>query len=176
MHWIASTNTENLKMSDILGGLTFQKAQTEKSPAAGGRFIMAYDAIVQREGGKTNIRDAIIIDMDSLTASLKQNPTPASMDIALIVADTSKKCKYLLADFKLNVTSPRSIEANVPNTSIWEKFNFSRNYIEQKDREIQCINIAFFIFKDKQFQQVRNAWKRRNLNNPKNAAVSLTEL
>lgn len=109
--------------------------------------------------------------MDLIMKSLCLNPVPASMDIALIVKKDFKQYKYLLVDFKFNVKSYKNITSHVTNNSIKEKFNSTKTYIEQNDEEIQCINIAFFVFKDRNFQQIRNAWQRRNLNNPKHKAI-----
>ncbi|MDY4673644.1 MAG: hypothetical protein SO369_01465 [Treponema sp.] len=109
--------------------------------------------------------------MDMIAAALNQGQTPASMDVTFIVANKSNECKYLLVDFKFNVTSFKNITSNVSNDSIKAKYNSTRDYILEQDDTTSCINTAFFVFKDTNFEQIRNAWKRRNLNNPKNEAI-----
>ena len=109
--------------------------------------------------------------MDSLKTSLNITPMPKSMDMALIVSKVTnnqkKLRKYILADFKFKVTSLDKVDKNVSNDEIKEKFNFSVSCIRSADSKIPCINIAYFVFKDNNFEQIKNSWNRRNLNNPK---------
>ena len=66
-------------------------------------------------------------------------------------------------------------DKNVSNDEIKEKFNFSKSYISSVDFTIPCSNIAYFIFKDNNFEQIKNTWNRRNLNNPKNIAIKQSD-
>lgn len=158
-------------MSDVLQEYKYNKEKTTHSPIITNGSLIDYNSIVQTEGSKTQIAKVVVINMDLIMKSLRLNPIPASMDIALIVQKDFKQCKYLLVDFKFNVTSYKNITSHITNNSIRAKFNSTKTYIERNDEEISCINIAFFVFKDRNFQQIRNAWQRRNLNNPKHEAI-----
>ena len=79
--------------------------------------------------------------------------------------------KYFLADFKFNVTAFNRVDENIPNESIKAKYKFTCDYIRSKDYLIPCSDTAYFVFKDKNFEQIRNVWSRKNLNSPKNMAV-----
>lgn len=161
----------NFKMSDVFNNWVYQKSQTENAPIAIQDSLKDYSTLVQEEGGNTRIQNVTVIHMDMIAAALNQGQTPASMDVTFIVANKSNECKYLLVDFKFNVTSFKNITSNVSNDSIKAKYNSTRDYILEQDDTTSCINTAFFVFKDTNFEQIRNAWKRRNLNNPKNEAI-----
>ena len=34
-----------------------------------------------------------------------------------------------------------------------------------------CANIAYFVFNNKNFEQIKNRWSQRNLRSPKNVAI-----
>lgn len=152
---------------------------TESSPIVLNGSLVSYAELVKREGGKTQLRDTIIIDMDCIKDSLRFVPTPSSMDIAFIVSRQNeymngakkKDSKYVLADLKFNVTSVNNIVTNIPNESIKAKYSFSVEYIRSKDPNIRCHDCAYFVFSGKNFEQVRNRWARRNLNFPRNVAI-----
>ena len=105
----------NLKMSDVFNNWVYQKSQTENAPIAIQDSLKDYSTLVQEEGGNTRIQNVTVIHMDMIAAALNQGQTPASMDVTFIVANKSNECKYLLVDFKFNVTSFKNITSNVSN-------------------------------------------------------------
>ena len=54
---------------------------------------------------------------------------------------------------------------------IKEKIKFTTEYIRSKDPKIPCCDVSYFVFKNTNFEQVKNCWSRRNLNSPKNKAI-----
>lgn len=166
-------------MSDYFDGYKYDKAATYSSPVHKNVFLIDYALLVKREGGKTGVQNSPVIDMDAVKTSLKKNPSPKSMDMALIVSkintNQKKSSKYVLADFKFNVTSPENVERNISNDDIKDKFDFSISYIRSVDLTNPCSNTAYFIFKDNNFEQIKNRWSRRNLGNPKNMAIKQSD-
>lgn len=170
-------------MSDFCELYKYDKDLSIASPVIIDGSLINYVELVKREGGKTSIKETFVIDMDFIKNSLKINPTPSSMDIAFIVSKENKYSngikkmdrKYILADLKFNVTSVNNILTNISNKSIREKFSFSVEHIRSKDMNIRCHDTAYFVFNDKNFEQIRNRWTRRNLNFPKNVAVKQSD-
>lgn len=168
--------------NDVFDGFKYDRTDTVSSPVILGKTLLDYESMVKREGGKTKIADVSIIDMDAIKNSLGIVPTPSSMDIVFIVSKmnvygddfygSKKKCsKYILVDLKFNVTSPNKVDKNISNDSIRSKFKFSTDYIRSKDIKVPCWDVAFFVFNNANFEQIKNCWARRNLNSPKNIAV-----
>ena len=170
-------------MSDIFDGFVYDKKLTVSSPVVVSGALQDYAVLVRREGGKTQVKNVSVIDIDFIKDSLKITPTPSSMDIAFIASKTSaykndskpgiarQMQKYFFADFKFNVSSPGKVTSNISNDSIKAKFKFSSDYVRSKDTKIAYSDIAYFVFNDKNFEQVRNRWSQRNLLSPKNRAV-----
>lgn len=161
-------------MSDVFDECSYDKDATKKSPIIVPGTLVDYADMVERNGGETNIKDISVIDLDAIADSLKSAQKPPSMDFALVIRKTKNK-KYICADLKLNVTSLKKVDKNISNDSIKAKFSFSQGYIRSKGFEIPVSDIAYFIFKDKNFEQIRNTWKRRDLNRPKNEAVKQSD-
>ncbi|WP_296012787.1 hypothetical protein [uncultured Treponema sp.] len=162
--------------SDVFFEFKYNKDFTVKSPVIFNKEdFQSYNEIVTHEGGKTCLKNIMLINIDKIKDSLNLVPTPSSMDITFVVTKISSSEKlekrYLLADFKFNVTAPNKVHSNISNDSIKEKFSFTKNLIDEKDGKIKCIDIAYFVFKNKNFEQIKNSWKRRNLNSPKNFPV-----
>lgn len=170
---------ELCKMNDISDGFKYDKTETCNSPVHKSQFLIDYTVLVKREGSQTTVQNSSVIDMDSLKTSLNITPMPKSMDMALIVSKVTnnqkKLRKYILADFKFKVTSLDKVDKNISNDEIKEKFNFSKSYISSVDFTIPCSNIAYFIFKDNNFEQIKNRWNRRNFNNPLNIAIKQSD-
>jgi hypothetical protein len=173
-------------LSDLADGYKYDKSETVASPIIVKNTLVDYAAMVKREGGKSKVSNVLVIDMDAIKNSLGIVPTPQSMDVAFVVTKSSEyengsnksirlTKKYILADFKFNVTSPDKVDKNISNDDIKGKFDFSISYIREKDINIPCCNIAYFIFNDTNYQQIRNRWSRRNLNSPKNMAVKQSD-
>ena len=99
-------------MNDVFDGYRYDK-ETESSPLLSKKkCLIDYAKFVAREGAKSNINNINVIDMDSLKDSLGYTPTPKSMDLVLIASkskvygkNTKMDFKYILADFKFNITS-----------------------------------------------------------------------
>lgn len=170
-------------MPDFFDLYKYDRISTTASPVALPGSLVNYAELVKREGGKTSAKEPSVIDMDFIKDSLRIVPTPSSMDIAFVVGKeneclngTKKKDrKYILADLKFNVTSVNNIVTNIPNESIKAKYSFSVGHIRSKDLNIRCHDLAYFVFNDKNFEQIRNRWSRRNLNSPKNIAIKQSE-
>ncbi len=169
-------------MNDVFDGYKYDK-ETESSPLLSKKkYLIDYAKFVAREGAKSNINNINVIDMDSLKDSLGYTPTPKSMDLVLIASkskvygkNTKMDFKYILADFKFNITSLDKVDKNISNDDIKGKFNFTVEYIHSVDSEKQVFDTAFFIFKDNNFEQIKNRWQRRHLNNPKNLALKKSD-
>ena len=166
-------------MSDIFDGFKYDKTETCQSLVHKNLFLIDYAVLVKSEGSQTKVQNSPVIDMDSLKTSLKISPMPKSMDLAFIVSKITNNQKqfkkYILADFKFKVTSIANVEKNISNDEIKEKYNFSVSCIRSADSKIPCINIAYFVFKDNNFEQIKNRWKRRNFNNPLNIAIKQSD-
>ena len=172
--------------TDLFDGFRYDKAETVKSPIIKTDTLVEYSDLVVREGGKTRIEDVLVIDMDAIKNSLGIVPTPQSMDVVFVISrndeynnkagkNVKKKQKYILADFKFKVTSPDKVDKNISNDDVKGKFNFSIGYIHDKDSNTPCCDIAYFVFKDTNYEQIRNRWARRTLNSPKNMAIKLSD-
>ena len=134
----------HLMTNDIFFEFKYNKDFTIKSSIVFSKEdFQSYTDIVHHEGGKTCLKDIILINIDKIKDSLSLVPTPSSMDITFVVS-------------RINSS---------------EKFSFTKNLIDEKDGKIKCIDIAYFVFKNKNFEQIKNSWKRRNLNSPKNFPV-----
>lgn len=165
---------ENLKMSNVFQNYKYNDLDTEKSPVIPNilkECLVNYSDIVKANKGKTCVKNKKVIDMDKIKDSLRITPTPSSMDIVFVGKRNDKDKFYFLVDFKFNVSSPREVCNNIPNDDIRKKYSFTKLYIQEKDFDIKVYDTAFFIFKNKDFEIVKNSWMRRNLNSPKNAAV-----
>lgn len=173
-------------MNDFPDGYTYDKNETCASPVIVSNTLVDYANMIAREGGKTNIMNVLVIDMDAVKNSLKISPPPKSMDVTFIVSkDTGdgnaakksgkKHKQYILADFKFNVTSPDKVDKNISNEDIKGKFQFSINHIRSKDFQIPCRPTAYFVFGNTNFEQIKNRWLRRNLNSPANMAMRLVD-
>lgn len=165
---------ENLKMSNVFQDYEYDDSSTEKSPVVPENlmnFLVDYFDIVKENKGKTIVKNKKVIDMDKIKDSLRITPTPSSMDVVFVGKKDSKNKFYFLIDFKFDVSSPREVYNNVTNDSIKKKFTFTKSYIQQNDSNIRVFDTAFFIFKNKDFEIVKNSWMRRNLNSPRNATI-----
>lgn len=153
----------------------YAKKETEESsiiPQNLPSALIDYYQIVKNNKGKTLINNIKVIDMDKIKESLKINPTPSSMDMAFVAKKQERNFVYFLLDLKFDISSPKEVIKNIPNESIKNKYEFTRSYIQEKDDNINVNNTAYFVFKNKDFEIVKNLWSRRNLNKPSNVAVS----
>lgn len=169
-----------LMMNDELDGYKYDKTDTVNSPVVVSGTIVDYAYIVSREGGDTQVRNVSVIDMDAVKDSMKSSQKPSSMDLAFVISKENAKSqkkqkKYICADLKFKITSPNKVDKNITNDSIKAKYSFSSAYIRSKDTDIPLLEIAYFIFGDKNFEQIKNAWKRRGLNRPKNNPIKQSE-
>lgn len=170
-------------MNDTFVEFTYDKELTILSPIIIEGVLEDYANLVSHEGGKTSVKNISVINMDKLKNSLKISQRPSSMDIVFICRKTTdnkngpkkKYKKYILADLKFNVKTVNNIVANIPNASIKAKFKFSCEYIRSKDMNTPCHDIAYFVFNDKNFEQIRHRWMQRNLNFPKNTAIKQSD-
>lgn len=173
---------ELLMMSDIFDEYKYDESFTTTSPITASGALEFYNDIVNREGGKTQIKNVSVINMDMIKDSLEITPTPSSMDIAFIISKTAKYQNntktakmYILVDFKFNVTAVDKVCANISDKSIKEKFTFSCNYIRSNDCNTCCANVAYFVFNNKNFEQIKNRWSQRHLRSPKNVAIKQSD-
>ena len=169
-------------MSDIFDEYKYDGSFTKTSPIIASGALEFYNDIVNREGGKTQIRKVSVINMDMIKNSLGITPTPSSMDITFIISKTTKQKNntktakmYILVDFKFNITAVNKVCADIADRSIREKFNFSCNYIRLKDCNTCCADTAYFVFNNKNFEQIKNRWSQRNLRSPKNVAIKQSD-
>lgn len=172
---------EHLRMIDIFNEYKYDSESTKNSPViVTEKALQNYNCIVRKEGGKTALNNIYIINMDVLKDALKITPTPSSMDIIFVAS--RKECisekfirKYIIADFKFNITAVNKVDSNISNDSIRKKYKFTKEFISEKDSAISCLESAYFIFKDKNFEQIKNAWNRRNLNFPKTYPIKQSD-
>lgn len=134
-----------------------------------------YLDLITREGGKTTIKNKVVINMDKLKNSQNRGQPLMSMDFALVVNNKNTKQLFILVDCKFNIKSPKKIDKNITNDSIMQKFKASRANTISLSTGIPCYDEAIFLFLDRDFEQIRNTWSRRTLNNPKNKAIRLSD-
>ncbi len=172
--------------NDFFDGYKYDKSSTESSPIIVRGTLIDYAALINKEGGKTKIKNVSVINMDAIKNSLELTPKPKSMDVAVVVSkqniymtnsiqNVKNSNKYILADFKFRIKSINNVDKNISNEDIKGKFTFSIGYIREKDLSIPCSNIAYFVFNDKNFEQIKNVWKRRNCNSPKNMPIKQSD-
>lgn len=181
----------------------YSKAATMEKSGSLHNFAEDYVQLVADEGGETGVSGAVVINMDECARrvrprppfidaripfvgaclpdvnplSLFKNVRLPSMDFALAVesrASLTGQKMFMLVDCKLNTDKPRNVKDNVSNTEIRNKFYGSISYIDRYCTLSHC-DVAFFLFEDKNFEQVRRAWGRRTLNNPQNKAIKISE-
>ena len=114
--WIVSICMDRLIMIDFPYGYKYNSDATIASPIIVNGTLVEYEYLVKREGGETQIKDVCVIDIDAIKNSLRISPTPSSMDIAFVISkinEGSEEKKYILADFKFNVTSPNRVNKNI---------------------------------------------------------------
>lgn len=169
---------ENLKMSNVFQEYHYKDSDTVNSPVIPKnlkRGVVDYSDIVKENKGKTSVNNKKVIDMDRIKDSLHITPTPSSKDVVFVGERNNKDKFYFLIDFKFDVSSPREVCKNIDDKDIRKKYSFTRAYIQQNDIDIRVYDTAFFVFKNKDFEIVKNSWMRRKLNSPKNVAVKQSD-
>lgn len=161
---------------DIKGWAYSKKATVDKSGSLCD-FIGDYAGLIAREGGEIGVSGVAVINMDECAKYVKANQRPSSMDFALAVEsrDTAIGQKqFMLVDCKFNITKPENVKRNISNTKIKAKFCASKRQIDSYC-VFPCCDIALFLFKDKNFEQVRNRWEGRRLPDPKHKAIKISD-
>lgn len=155
----------------------YSKAATVEKSGKLCDFVEDYAQLVTHEGGETGICGAIIINMDECAKCVKANECPSSMDFVMAVEPrdtTIGQRQFVLIDCKFNIVKSGNVKRNISNTQIKAKFYASKRQIDSYCA-LPCCNTAIFLFKDKNFEQVRNGWEGRRLPDPRHKAIKISD-